>query len=72
MGIVHNFQEYTTMDDVARNLPQIYAYLDKHQATHKSNIIDVEGKIVKQPIAILIHSEEIHSFWLLIWLKDLI
>jgi hypothetical protein len=50
--IVHNIQEATTFKDMGR----IYATLNDRQAEYLSNMIEVEGKILNQPIAILIDS----------------
>jgi hypothetical protein len=56
MRIVHNIQEETIMEYVAKNIPRIYVTLDNQQEYHQSNMIEVEGKISNQPIAILIDS----------------
>jgi hypothetical protein len=40
----------------------IYAYLDDRQAKYQSNMIEVEGKIINQPIAILIDSRANHCY----------
>jgi hypothetical protein len=55
---VHNIQEATTIEDMGR----IYAALNDRQAEYQSNMIDVEGKIINQPIAILIDSVAIHCY----------
>jgi hypothetical protein len=55
---VHNVQEDTTVEDMGI----IYAALDDRQAEYKYNMIEVEGKIINQPIAILIYSGEIHCY----------
>jgi hypothetical protein len=49
---VHNIQEATTVKDMQR----IYASLDDRKAEYLSNMIKVEGKIINQPVAILIDS----------------
>jgi hypothetical protein len=41
---------------------RIYASLDVRQVEYQSNMIDVEGKIINQPIAILIDSGESHCY----------
>ena len=61
MRNVHNLQEGGTMYDVGKNIPKIYASLDKRQVDHQSNMIEVEDKIVNQPIAILINFGASHS-----------
>jgi hypothetical protein len=52
VNIVHNIQEATTVEDMER----IYAALNDRQVEYQSNMIEVEGKIINQPIAILIDS----------------
>jgi hypothetical protein len=56
--IVHKIQEAKTVKDMGR----IYAALNDRQAEYQSNMIEVEGKIINQPIAILIDSEESHYY----------
>jgi hypothetical protein len=46
----------------ARNVPRIYAALDNKQVEFQSHMIEVEGKINDQPIAILIDSGASHSY----------
>lgn len=58
----YTIQESTIVDDVVINLPRIYAYLDNSQANDQSNMVDIEGKISKQPIAILIDLGVIHNY----------
>jgi hypothetical protein len=53
---VHNIQEATIVKDMGI----IYAYLVDRQAKYQSNMIEVEGKIINQPVAILIDSGAIH------------
>jgi hypothetical protein len=55
---VHNFQEATTVEDMGR----IYAALDDRQVEYLSNMIEVEGKIRNQLVAILIDSRERHCY----------
>jgi hypothetical protein len=50
--MVHNIQEATIVGDMGR----IYAALNDRQAEHQSNMIEVEGKIINQPVSILIDS----------------
>jgi hypothetical protein len=45
---VHNIQEATKIKDMGR----IYATLNDRQAEYQSNMIEVEGKIINQPVAI--------------------
>jgi hypothetical protein len=57
VNIVHNLQEDTIVKDMGR----IYATLnDIRQEEYRSNMIEVEGNIINQPVAILIDSGEIH------------
>jgi hypothetical protein len=55
VNTMHNIQEDTTVKDMGR----IYASIDDRQTEYQSNMIEVEGKIINQPIAILIDSREI-------------
>jgi hypothetical protein len=55
---LHNIQEAMTVGDMGR----IYAALNDRQAEYQSNMIEVEGKIINQPVAILINSNEIHCY----------
>jgi hypothetical protein len=48
---VHNIQEATIVGDMER----IYATLDDRQVEYQSNMIEVEGKIINDPIDILIY-----------------
>jgi hypothetical protein len=54
--IVHNIQDATTVEDMGR----IYATLNDRQAEYQSNMIEVEGKIMNQLVAILIDSRASH------------
>ena len=47
---------------MGRNVPRIYAMLDNKQVEFQSNMIEVEGKINGEDIAILIDSGAIHSY----------
>jgi hypothetical protein len=60
--IVHNVQQDDTVEDMGRNVPRIYAALDNKQVEFQSHMIEVEGKINDQPIAILIDSGASHSY----------
>jgi hypothetical protein len=62
MRTMHNIQEDDTMDDVGRSMPRIYAALDNRQVDYQSHMIEVEGKIDNQPIAILIDSGASHNY----------
>jgi hypothetical protein len=43
-------------------MPRIYATLDNKHDEYQSPMIELEGKIDNQPIAILIDSGSIHSY----------
>jgi len=43
-----NIQEATTVEDMGRNIPRIYASLGDRQAEYQSNMIEVEGKIINK------------------------
>jgi hypothetical protein len=55
---IHNIQEATTVEDTGR----IYVALNDRQAEYQSNMIEVEGKIINHPVAILIDLGEIHYY----------
>jgi len=60
---MHNIQEYAMVNDVAMNLPWIYATLESRQANRQLNMIEVEGEIAKKIFAILIDPREFHSYF---------
>ena len=47
---------------MAISTPLIYAMLDNHQAYHQSIVVEVEDKIAKQSISILIDPGSAHSY----------
>jgi hypothetical protein len=53
-----NIQEATTIEDMGR----ICVALNDRQAEYQSNMIEVEGKIMNQPVAILIDSGTSHCY----------
>ena len=55
---MHHIQEATTIEDMGR----IHAALNDWQAEYQSNMIELEGKIINQPVSILIDSREIHFY----------
>ena len=57
MNTVHNIQEATTVKYMGR----IYAALND-QEEYQSNMIEVEGKIINQTVAILIDSGASHCY----------
>jgi hypothetical protein len=59
---VHNVQQAEIVEDMGRKVPRIYAALDNKQAEYQSHMIEVEGMINNQTIAILIDSGASHSY----------
>jgi hypothetical protein len=53
-GRVYNIQEATTVNDVARSLPQIYVALDNRQDDHQDSMMDMECMISNHHVSILI------------------
>jgi hypothetical protein len=51
---IYNIQEATTVNDVARSVPQIYAALDNQQADHQASVVEIEGMITNHLVSILI------------------
>jgi hypothetical protein len=47
-------KEATTVNDVARSMPQIYAALDNRQADHQASVVEMEGMITNHLVSILI------------------
>jgi hypothetical protein len=50
----YNMQEATTVNDVARSVPQIYAALDNNQADHQASVVEIEGMIFNHLVSVLI------------------
>jgi hypothetical protein len=44
------------MEYMSINIPRIYVALEDRQEEHQSHMIDVEGKLINNPDAILIDS----------------
>ena len=59
---VHNIQGAETVVQVVRTIPRIYATLEDRQADHQSTVVEVEGKIAKQYVSILIDPGSTHSY----------
>ena len=59
---VHNIRGATTVNDVAKTIPRIYATLEDHQADNQSTVLKVSGKIAKQYLSILIDPGSSHSY----------
>jgi hypothetical protein len=53
---VHNAQQAEIVEDMGKSVPKIYAALENKQAELQSHMIEVDGRITNQPIAILIDS----------------
>jgi hypothetical protein len=51
---VYNVQEDTTVNDVPRSMPQIYAALDNRQDYHQASVVEMEGMIDNHLVSILI------------------
>jgi hypothetical protein len=51
----YNIQESTTINDVARSMPQIYASLDNRQVDHQASVMEMEGMISNHIVYILIN-----------------
>jgi hypothetical protein len=51
---VYNMQEATTVNDVERSVPQIYASLDDNQANHQASVVEIEGMIFNHLVSVLI------------------
>ena len=51
---VYNIQEDTTVKDVTRSMPQIYATLDNRQNDHQDLVVEMEGMIANHLVSILI------------------
>jgi hypothetical protein len=59
---VHNVQQAETMEDMGINVSRIYESLDNMKKEYQSHMIEVEGMINNQTIAILIDSRASHSY----------
>jgi hypothetical protein len=60
--IVHNLQEVFIVEDMGRSMPRIYVALDNKKLNYQSHMIEVEGNIDNQPIAILIDFGASHTY----------
>lgn len=40
---LYNVQEEALVNDIAQNMPQIYATLDDRQDNHQASVIEMEG-----------------------------
>jgi hypothetical protein len=62
MNIFQSIKKEETTKDVGKSIPRIYATLENRQADYLSHMIEVEGKIDNQPIAILIDFGASHIY----------
>jgi hypothetical protein len=51
---VYHMKEATTVNNLAMNVPRIYAAIENRQAYHQASMVEMEGIISKQPIHILV------------------
>ena len=58
----HNTKESTIMEDMARATPRICIPLDDHQVDRQYIVVEVEGKIAKKSLFILIFLWSSHSY----------
>ena len=49
-----NLQEASIVGDVARNIPRINAALEDREADYQLTMIELEGKLLSQPVSILV------------------
>jgi hypothetical protein len=62
MRTMHNIKKEDKMEDMGKSMTRIYATLDNIQVEYQSHMIEVEGKIDNQPIAILIDFGASHRY----------
>jgi hypothetical protein len=51
---IYNVQESTIVTDVAKSMPQFYAFMDNKQADHQASKVEMEGMITNHIVSILI------------------
>jgi hypothetical protein len=54
-------QEATTINDIARTIPRIHVALEDQQINHQASVVEVEGKISKKYVSILIDPGSSHT-----------
>ena len=59
MSPVNVLQEASTINDISMNIPIINASLKDRHADYQSTMLEVEDKILKTPVSILIDSRAI-------------
>jgi hypothetical protein len=62
MMIVYNVQQAEIVEEMGRNVPRIYTSLGNKKAEYQSHMIEVEGIMNNQTIAILIDLRDSHSY----------
>jgi hypothetical protein len=62
VSTIHNVKQDEIVEDMGRNVPRIYVALDNKKVEYQSHMIEVEGMINNQTIAILIDSGASHSY----------
>ena len=58
----HNIQGAQMVGQVRRTVPIIYASLEDRQEDRQSTMVEVEGKIAKKSVSILIDPGSTHSY----------
>jgi hypothetical protein len=53
---VYNVLKAIRVNNVARNVPKIYAVIENRQVDHQAFVVELEGIIANQPISILFDS----------------
>jgi hypothetical protein len=62
MRTVHNIEEDEKVDDAERGMSRIYESLDNKKAYYQPHMIEIEGTIFNQTIAILIDFGASHGY----------
>ena len=60
-GVLHNLQEYPTVEDMA-SMPRIYAALDGRKADHQATMVEIKSKVSNTSISILIDPNACWSY----------
>ena len=59
---VHNIQKAKTVGQLAGIVPRIYAALEDCKSDHQSTVVEVEDKITKKSISILIDPGSTYNY----------
>jgi hypothetical protein len=62
VGLFTMYRQVEIVEDMGRYVPRIYAALDNKNTEYQSHMIEVEGMINNQTVAILIYLGAIHSY----------